>query len=225
MVEGRYLGHHGRTGSLLVMTEQGVLRGTGARREPEDKRWSLEKWTSLKGFPWDVAPRAAAQRLEKPLVSGADAESLPSAQGPVRVLPGQERRMYVTKADIEKFGPTDECQACTMIQMGGTATIAHTNACRLRIAECLRESDEGRERLKQHRRKRKQREEQPEDAKKRREPEEVPAASSDDPAGSRHAPAAMDLPAGSAAGGPSQGVKRGATVAVENLDADQVREI
>ena len=33
--EGRYICHHGRTGALLVMTTEGILRGSGARRIPE----------------------------------------------------------------------------------------------------------------------------------------------------------------------------------------------
>ena len=32
--EGRYIGHHGRTGALLVMTAEGILRGSCARRMP-----------------------------------------------------------------------------------------------------------------------------------------------------------------------------------------------
>ena len=32
MLEGRYIGHHGRTGALLVITPEGVKRGTGVRR-------------------------------------------------------------------------------------------------------------------------------------------------------------------------------------------------
>ena len=35
MVEGRYLGHHGRTGALLAITSEGVRRGKGLRRLPE----------------------------------------------------------------------------------------------------------------------------------------------------------------------------------------------
>ena len=38
MKEGRYIGHHGRTGSLLVMTASGVLRGSGARRMSDESR-------------------------------------------------------------------------------------------------------------------------------------------------------------------------------------------
>ena len=51
MREGRYLGHHGRTGALLVMTEDGIIRGSGARRVPEERRWSTEGWDRLKGLP------------------------------------------------------------------------------------------------------------------------------------------------------------------------------
>ena len=35
---GRFLGHHGRTGALLVMTLEGILRGAGVRRFPEESR-------------------------------------------------------------------------------------------------------------------------------------------------------------------------------------------
>jgi len=43
MVQGRYLGHHGRTGALLVMTPEGIHRASGARRLAEEDRWSLEE--------------------------------------------------------------------------------------------------------------------------------------------------------------------------------------
>ena len=71
MQEGRYLGHHGRTGALLIMTDQGVVRGSGARRVPEERRWSLEGWDNLRGLPWDVQPPERVVAL-KDLASGSD---------------------------------------------------------------------------------------------------------------------------------------------------------
>ena len=56
MKEGRYIGHHGRTGPLLVMTAEGILRGSCARRMREESRWSTGGWGDLKGHPWDIAP-------------------------------------------------------------------------------------------------------------------------------------------------------------------------
>ena len=64
MIERRYLGHHGRTGAPQVMTPEGAERG--ARRLPEESRWSLKKWTDLQGFARDMVPKEG-RRLEKGL--------------------------------------------------------------------------------------------------------------------------------------------------------------
>ena len=155
MKEGRYIGHHGRTGSILVMTPDGILRGSGARRMPEENRWPKEGWDSLKGYPWDVAPKGRA-KIQKDLVSGADASRLQLPSMPVLAAAPQERRMYITRADVERFGPTDLCPGCTSVALGGRADVAHNDQCRLRIAELLSQTDAGRERLERHRRKRRQ---------------------------------------------------------------------
>jgi hypothetical protein len=64
--------------------------------------------------------------------------------------------MYITRADVERFGPTDLCPGCTSVALGGRADVAHNDQCRLRIAELLSQTDAGRERLERHRRKRRQ---------------------------------------------------------------------
>ena len=76
MEEGRYVGHHSGLGAILVMTEQCVMRGSGASRmlegEQSQRHWSL------------------AEKMELPV-------------GPVKVAAVQERRMYVTRADVERY--------------------------------------------------------------------------------------------------------------------------
>ena len=53
MVEGRYLGTHNRFGSILAMTKDGVLVGTGYHALPEERKWGrLEE--DLRGTPWDI---------------------------------------------------------------------------------------------------------------------------------------------------------------------------
>ena len=155
MREGRYLGHHGRTGALLVMTKDGVIRGNGARRMPEERRWSTEGWDELKGLPWDVRPKRRS--IARGLVSGSDAVALP-IEGPATVptLDKRSSRMYVTRADIdpEAFGPTDGCPGCTAVAIKGSAIVAHNDRSRMRIAEELSKTEAGRERLEEHRRKR-----------------------------------------------------------------------
>ena len=49
--EGCYLGHHGRTGTLLVVTPEGVKRGTGVCCLAEDEQWNFQGGESLKGHP------------------------------------------------------------------------------------------------------------------------------------------------------------------------------
>ena len=221
MQEGRYLGHHGRTGALLIMTDQGVVRGSGARRVPEERRWSLEGWDNLRGLPWDVQPPERVVAL-KDLVSGSDvgANPLPRAASGV----AQDRRMYVTKADFERFGGTDGCPGCVSVHIHGKAVVTHNDACRTRMAELLRASDEGRERLESHSRKRRERDDLAGDsarsakAKKSEEPLEQPTSSSSSAArssssGLAGAPVEPGQPASSglagAAAGPGQASSSG----------------
>ena len=62
--EGRYVGHHGRTGSILVMMADGVRRGTGIRRLSSADRWDPSGWDLLRGLPWEhSAARPAGEQL------------------------------------------------------------------------------------------------------------------------------------------------------------------
>ena len=65
---GRYLGHHARTGSILIMTTDGVVKAAGFRRMNEESRWNDDNWNALRGLPWDVTETGAVklQRLSKP---------------------------------------------------------------------------------------------------------------------------------------------------------------
>ena len=66
---GRHVGHHARTGSILVMTEKGVVKAACFRRMPPGDRWSLDGWSNLRGLPWDVAevPAGAASETAEQL--------------------------------------------------------------------------------------------------------------------------------------------------------------
>ena len=50
-------------------------------------------------------------------------------------VPRVDRRRYVTKRDLVKYGYTDECQACTQSASGmHNAKVPHDDRCRDRIA-------------------------------------------------------------------------------------------
>ena len=49
------------------------------------------------------------------------------------------------KADVERYGATDECPGCTSVAVGGRAEIAHNSKCRERISKCCLEDDDARQ--------------------------------------------------------------------------------
>ncbi|CAK0805504.1 unnamed protein product, partial [Prorocentrum cordatum] len=135
MVEARYIGHHPRDGSMMDITSDGVKKAVGFRSLPQSEKWITAGWDSLKGLPWDVAPRAAVRRE-------------PSSD--------RERRMYVLKADVERLGATPGCPGCVSIAKHGKvlAGHAHNAVCSKRIFEALDAEEAGRERTGQYRERR-----------------------------------------------------------------------
>ena len=63
--------------------------------------------------------RKRGKQSERHGVSGADAEKIQLPSGPIEVAAAQERRMYVTRADVERYGPTVVCPGCTWVTVGG----------------------------------------------------------------------------------------------------------
>ena len=61
----------------------------------------------MKGLPWNLNVFLVAERLGRPLVAGADAQGisiLPVPTGMPTLPPKiQERRMYVTSADVRMY--------------------------------------------------------------------------------------------------------------------------
>ena len=68
---------------------------------------------------------------------------------PVIVMPAVpkvDRRRYVTKRDLVKYGYTDECQACTQLASGmHNARVPHDDRCRDRIGELMAGDDDQRQ--------------------------------------------------------------------------------
>ena len=146
--EGRYVGHHGRTGSILVMTTDGVRRGTGIRRLSSADRWDPSGWDLLRGLPWEQsAARPAGEQLmlEERLVVPPLKEE--------RVAPPQQRRVYIRREDVHKHGAT----GCRCILEDKRTTLPHTEACRARITEAMENDEAGQARLEAHAKKRKER--------------------------------------------------------------------
>ena len=151
MTEGRYIGHHGRTGALLVMTSKGILRGTGARRVPEAERWTKDGWSELRGLPWEI--KARTRTTPKPVLGDEEVgqEVIPRPL----LSPGEKRKMYVMTTDVKHWGPTEGCRGCESVIVHGRVLggCSHNDECRARIEELMSRDELGRRRLERQRRK------------------------------------------------------------------------
>ena len=82
----------------------------------------------------------------RPVVPEAEAEQ---GVAPVIVMPAVprvDRRRYVTKRDLVKYGYTDECQTCTQLASGmHKAKVPHDDRCRDRIGELMAGDDDQRQ--------------------------------------------------------------------------------
>ena len=92
-----------------------------------------------------------AERLDRPLIAGPDALGIPILPVPAGMPPlppkMQERRMYVTNADVRKYGGSEGCQACTQVYTWGETNVLLSDACQRRIQELMKGDDSGRARL------------------------------------------------------------------------------
>ena len=107
--------------------------------------------------------------------------------------PVGNRQMYVTAADVERYGGTEGCQACVQVTLAGKTAVAHSHDCRRRMQGLMEGDEEGKERLRAHRKKRKSYD--PAEAKE--EPEERPA------------PPGEDVDAATGSGQPAEAPARG----------------
>ena len=99
MQVGRYIGHHGRTGSLLVMTDSGVKRGAGIRTLSPADQWIVDGWSELRGIPSEVAARRPGERA--PALIGEETLEVPDQPARIQLLPPELRRMYIRKQDVQ----------------------------------------------------------------------------------------------------------------------------
>ena len=88
---GRYLGHHARIGSILIMTTEGVVKAAGFQRMNEEIRSN-----TLRDVPENGAEATEAVQAPRPQITH---------------LPLTPRRRYITRADLRRYGVTIGCSA------------------------------------------------------------------------------------------------------------------
>ena len=78
MTQGIFVGHHDRTGAVLCITKNGVVRGKSWTRQTLSDAWESTNWDGLCGTPWQmVAPEL---KLTKKVTADKDGAG-PHCQG------------------------------------------------------------------------------------------------------------------------------------------------
>ena len=111
-----YVGHHGRYWGIDGLDGAWSSNTPAAlKRLPESDRFVVSELEKLKRLPWNLLASLDAERPDRPLIAGPDALSIPILPVPASMPPlppkMQERRMYVTSADVRKYGGSEGCQA------------------------------------------------------------------------------------------------------------------
>ena len=122
-----YVGHHGRSGALMALTEHGAVNARSFKILPESDRFVASELEKLKGLLWNLNGSLEVERPDRPLLAGPDAQGIPILLVPAGMPPlqpkVQERRMYVTSADVRKYGGSEGCQACTQVYTWGRTNV------------------------------------------------------------------------------------------------------
>ena len=135
-MDGIFVGHHERTGASLFLSERGLLRGTRVQRKIADQQWDNEFIRKCRGVPWMLI--GEEPEVRPPPVP---AVMMPIPEAIVRTP--QQRRRYILKQDVARYGPTPECEACTTLAAGAQrVTKPHSDECRARMEELMQRDED-----------------------------------------------------------------------------------
>ena len=110
----------------------------------EHERWDRVFSATCVGVPWQLRPDQ--RNLVRLVVLEAEAEQGVALVIVMVAVPRVDRRRYVTKRDLVKYGYIDECQACTQLASGmHNAKVPHDDRCRDRIGELMAGDDDQRQ--------------------------------------------------------------------------------
>ena len=110
----------------------------------EHERWDRVFSATCVGVLWQLGPDQRS--LVRLVVPEAEAEQGVAPVIVMPVVPRVDRRRYVTKRDLVKYGYADEWQACTQLASGmHNAKVPHDDRCRDRTGELVADDDDQRQ--------------------------------------------------------------------------------
>lgn len=145
--EGVYLGHKTLSSESIVGNKDGVLKTRTVRRMPAEERWSHALVMEVAGAPWKCSPQVdeAEQVIQNDLPPPPSiSPTVPVEPAPALFREEAPRKVYVKTDVLKKIGYTPGCLGCRALQEGRTR-VGHSDRCRQRAVETMKETAAGRE--------------------------------------------------------------------------------
>ena len=135
--KGTLAGYQAQSGEYMVICDNGVYKTRTIRRIRKEERWDRAAIEEVRFTPWMIKERSAKDELngsqEQEHKASVDIEINRDIEAELKLPPRHvdptPRRVYITKAVVEKLGGTDGCLGCTTALLGGTG-VAHNEQCR-----------------------------------------------------------------------------------------------
>ena len=145
--EGYLLGFCRRTSEAIAGTKDGVIRAGTLRRVGAHRRWDAEVLDAVRGVRWTRDPDAEEVH-DKLLVRMLSEDEKKQLERPApETGPKTVYRIRLTRDYFIEKGFTNGCLGCKAI-LEGSGARGHTEACRRRTEEIMRNTSEGQDRLK-----------------------------------------------------------------------------
>ena len=142
---GTWVGCTVRSGEHLVATPGGVFKVSSVIRRAEDKRWSSDRLTEIRGSPKEPIPGSGNSRLIAYAKYKDTGEDRKVEYMPRSVVEEPEVRVnYIFKRDVEEHGPTEGCPGCrALLNPNSKYRARHTPECRERMDAAMKQSHDG----------------------------------------------------------------------------------
>ena len=149
MAQGISVGDHDRTGVVLCITKNGVVRGKSWTRQRLGDAWDATIWDGYWCTPCQVV--VPELKLTKKVTADKEGTGPPLPRVVVERIPEVEPRgFYVLCEDIEAHGHTGGCPDCAALASHGKATKPHNVECRERIRTIIERTLTGKARMNAH---------------------------------------------------------------------------
>ena len=153
--QGLFIGYKSQSGEYMVANMDGAYKTRTIKRMPEPERWKKDLLENMPWTPWRIKNPTERNRTNEaeamqhdPFLEIDVDKSIELPPPPKRDEDAMPRRVYLTKALLDKYGMTDGCIGCTASAAGGTGVV-HSDDCRQRVEDKMKKDPEMRIKLKE----------------------------------------------------------------------------